>query len=102
MESRIGSIDDASAKQQELMRRINDEIGRISSAVTENAATSEQTAASTQQMNASAGQIKLALEHFKLRKRVPGKPYIPPEKADDKEFIEQATRNFYAHTQKRD
>lgn len=101
IEGRIGSIDDASARQQELMRRINDEIGRISSAVTENAATSEQTAASTQQMNASAVQIKHSLEHFKLRKRVPGKPYIPPEKADDKEFIEQATRNFYAHTQKR-
>ncbi|RJW50364.1 HAMP domain-containing protein [Lachnospiraceae bacterium OM02-31] len=102
IEERIGSIDDASARQQELMRRINEEIGRISSAVTENAATSEHTAASTQQMNAGAAQIKLAMDRFQLRKREPGKPYIPPEKADDKEFIELATRNFYAHAQKRD
>ena len=102
IEERIGSIDDASARQQELMRRINEEIGRISSAVTENAATSEHTAASTQQMNAGAAQIKLAMDRFQLRKREPGKPYIPPEKADDKEFIELATRNFYAHAQKKD
>ena len=102
IEERIGSIDDASARQQELMRRINEEIGRISSAVTENAATSEHTAASTQQMNAGAAQIKLAMDRFQLRKREPGKPYIPPEKADDKEFIERATRNFYAHAQKKD
>ena len=58
IEERIGSMDDASARQQELMNRINEEIGRISNAVT--------------------------------------------EKADDKEFIELAARNFYAYAQKRD
>ena len=70
--------------------------------MTENAATSEHTAASTQQMNAGAAQIKLAMDRFQLRKREPGKPYIPAGKADDKEFIELATPGiFYAHAQKK-
>lgn len=94
MEEKIGFIDTASARQQDLIRRVNDEINRISSAVTENAATSEQTAASTQQMNASAAQIKIAMQRFKLRKRVAGQPYIPPEKSGDPDFIELASRNY--------
>lgn len=94
VEVKILSIDDASSRQQELIQQINDEIDRISNAITQNAATSEENAASTEQMSASAAQIKLAMKHFNLRKRVMGKPYIPPEKSNDSKFIEEATQNY--------
>ena len=38
------------------------------------------------------------MEKFNLRKRQPGKAYIPPEKQGDYEFIKKAEEN-YKHTQ---
>lgn len=92
-----GSMDTigyASAEQQVLIERVRNEIDRISSAVTDNAANSEETAASTEQMNRSAEKIREAMERFNLRKREMGRPYIPPEKRNDMEFIALATQNY--------
>lgn len=94
IETSIYQIDQASDKQQHLIEQVTKEIERISGAVTENAAASEQTAASTEQMNANASEIHQAMKKFNLRKRVIGQPYIPPEKKDDSEFIEEATKNY--------
>lgn len=91
----IRRINTASDKQHTLMEEIEEEIGKISNVVTENAANSQETAASTQLMDSNAEQIRQAMERFKLRKREQGKPYIPPEKKNDKAFIERATKNYY-------
>lgn len=96
----IGMIDEASFKQKNLIREIHDEITKISDSVTSNAASSEETAASTQHMNISAEQIRKEMKRFNLRKRIEGKPYIPPEKVKDDEFIKLATQNYQAALQK--
>lgn len=90
----IHKIDTASEAQQEMMQHIHDEIGKISAAVADNAASSEETAASTQQMNDRADEIRAAMKRFNLRQRQPDAPYIPPEKQNDAEFIKIATENF--------
>lgn len=90
----IEEITCASQNQQTCMTDIRDEISRISSIVAENAASSEQTAAAMQEMNASAEFIRGEMQRFQLRKREPGKPYIPPEKAGDTEFIRIAEKNY--------
>lgn len=87
-------ISEASNRQQAYMEEIHEEIGKISTVVVANAAASEETAAATQQMNANADIIKREMKKFNLRKREAGKPYIPPEKANDEEFIRLATLNY--------
>lgn len=92
----ILGIDQASARQQDLILHIYQEIEKISSSVTMNAANSEETAAATQQMNGHAAEIRQAMKQFRLRHREDGKPYIPEEKRDDQAFIEEATRNYFS------
>lgn len=91
----VTQIASYSEQQQKDVASIHAEIRTISDVVAGNAAISEQTAAATQEMNDSATVIRKELEKFRLRKREAGKPYIPPEKADDPEFIRQATENFH-------
>lgn len=90
----IEEIKKASFQQQDCVIEVYDEIKKISSSVLDNAASSEETAAATQQMNASAELIRGAMYKFNLRKREPGKPYIPPEKENDEAFIQQAYKNY--------
>lgn len=96
IQQNILGIDRASQEQQRLICHIHQEIEKISSAVTMNAANSQETAASTQQMSSHAEEIRQAMKQFRLRHREPGKPYIPTEKQGDPDFIEQATRNYNA------
>lgn len=91
---KMDDILDASQEQQNCMDEIHGEIARISSVITENAASSEETAAATQQMNANAEFIRAEMKRFNLRKREPGKAYIPPEKANDEAFIYEAQMNY--------
>lgn len=90
----INGIHTASADQQAFIEQIHDEIRKISSVVVENAASSEETAAATMQMTQNADVIRKAMYKFNLRKREEGKPYIPPEKANDEEFIRLAYENY--------
>lgn len=83
-----------SDEQQEYIARIDEEVQKISGAVTDNAASSEETAAATQQMNEDAEIIRQEMKKFNLRKREAGKPYIPPEKREDEEFIRIAHENY--------
>lgn len=94
IQKNILGIDQASVQQQELISHIYQQIEKISSSVTTNAANSEETAASTEQMSSHAAEIRLAMKQFKLRHREAGKPYIPKEKQQDQKFIEEATRNY--------
>lgn len=90
----IEEIKKASFEQQDYIIEVHDEIKKISSSVQDNAASSQETAAATQQMNASAELIRDAMYKFNLRKREPGRPYIPPEKENDEAFIQQAYKNY--------
>lgn len=90
----IRRVNAASLQQQNHVQEIHSEISMISAIVEENAASSEETAAATQQMNSNAEYIRQEMARFNLRKREEGKPYIPPEKSQDPEFIRTATENY--------
>lgn len=90
----MNNIRKTSDEQQEYIAVIDDEVQKISGAVSDNAASSEETAAATQQMNDDAEIIRQEMRKFNLRKREAGKPYIPPEKAADQEFIRMAHENY--------
>lgn len=80
--------------QQDCMEEMEKSITEISDIVSTNAAASEETAAMSEEINKSAEVLKDSMSSFNLRQRVPGQPYIPPEKKDDKEFIAIATENY--------
>lgn len=90
----MNNIRKTSDEQQEYIAVIDEEVQKISGAVSDNAASSEETAAATQQMNDDAEIIRQEMRKFNLRKREAGKPYIPKEKANDEEFIRIAYENY--------
>ena len=85
---------DAGIRQKEQLGVIETDIQAISDAVDSNAAISEETAASCDLLNNSAESLRLAMSKFNLRKREPGKAYIPPEKQGDEEFKKLAQHNY--------
>ena len=87
-------IAETGAQQHKNMVDIAIQIDEISRDVSTNAATSEETAAMTSEISKNAEVLKASMGQFNLRNRQPGKPYIPPEKANDKEFIRVATENY--------
>lgn len=93
-------IADSSGAQQRDIAHIHEEIRKISNVVAGNAAISEQTAAATQEMNDSADVIKQSMQKFNLRNREEGKAYIPPEKQNDEQFIQEAQQNYQKAVQK--
>jgi len=80
--------------QMEQLHVIEKDIQVISDAVDSNAAISQETAASCDLLNESAENLRLAMSKFNLRKREPGKAYIPPEKENDEEFKKLAQKNY--------
>ncbi|MCM1166786.1 MAG: methyl-accepting chemotaxis protein [Lachnospiraceae bacterium] len=89
-----GKIAKSGATQHENMENIANDIDEISRIVSSNAASSEETAAMTLEISKNADVLKASMGQFNLRNREPGKPYIPPEKQNDKEFIRVATENY--------
>lgn len=87
-------IADSGAKQQTNMSDIELQVDEISRAVSTNAASSEETAAMTVEISRNAEVLKASMKQFNLRNRTPGKPYIPPEKKNDAEFVRVATENY--------
>lgn len=80
--------------QKENMDNIEKEIQKISDLVSNNAASSEETAAMTEEITKNAEVLKASMGQFHLRRREPGKPYIPAEKENDMEFVRVATENY--------
>ena len=80
--------------QQKNMEEIEKSITEISDIVSANAASSEETAAMTNEITTNANVLKESMKQFNLRDRKPGKPYIPPEKANDIDFVRVATENY--------
>lgn len=89
-----GKIAESGASQQEDMEHIEISIDEISKIVSSNAASSEETAAMTVEISRNSDVLKSSMKQFTLRAREPGKPYIPPEKANDAEFVRVATENY--------
>lgn len=89
-----GKIAESGAQQQKNMSDISLQIDEITRTVSTNAASSEETAAMTVEISRNADVLKASMKQFNLRNREPGKPYIPPEKANDKEFVRVATENY--------
>lgn len=87
-------ISDSGEHQLNNMNQIQQSIREISDHVTSNAASSEETAAMTVEISKNAEVLKASMKQFTLRDRKPGKPYIPPEKANDAEFVRVATENY--------
>lgn len=91
---RINDISTASDEQLTGISKVREEIEQISSTSQNNASISQESAASSEQMKKNADVLKQAMGKFNLRKRQMGKAYIPPEKRNDKEFIERANANY--------
>lgn len=89
-----GKIAESGAKQQAHMNNIEHQVNEISRSVSNNAASSERTAAMTVEISKNAEVLKSSMRQFHLRNRKPGKPYIPPEKMSDADFIRAATANY--------
>ncbi len=87
-------MNEAGQQQKDKMMEIEEEIKGISDAVDTNAAISEETAASCDLLNENAERLRQAMSKFNLRKREPGKAYIPPEKQGDEEFKKLAQHNY--------
>ncbi len=90
----IVDISNSSDMQNEYMSHIHEEISEINRVVSNNAAASEEFSAESQSMKRDAAILKEEMHQFNLRKREPGKPYIPPEKRYDAEFIKEASENY--------
>lgn len=86
----------ASSSDEQLhgIDQVNQEITQISQSASSNAAISEESAAASQVMQADAEKLRQAMSKFSLRRRKPGQAYIPPEKANDEEFIRCANEAF--------
>ena len=87
-------MNEAGLYQKGKMQGIEGDISSISDAVDTNAAISQETAASCDLLNANADRLRDAMGKFNLRKREPGKAYIPPEKQGDEEFKRIAQQNY--------
>ena len=88
----------SSTTQLECIEDIRANISGIMRETSNNVDISKNSANSSKEMQKNADLLKAEMEKFNLRKRQPGKPYIPPEKQGDYEFIKKAEEN-YRHTQ---
>lgn len=88
-------VSDASGEQLEGIGRVNEEIRRISQTTASNAAVSEEAAASSEEMRGHADILRQAISAFRLRERLPGQAYIPPEKRDDPGFVSHANEAYH-------
>ena len=88
----------SSNAQLDCIQEIKTNIAGIMNETASNAEISKNSANSSKDMQKNADLLKAEMSKFNLRKRQPGKAYIPPEKADDYEFIKTANEN-YKHTQ---
>lgn len=92
--SLIQDVATSSDEQLEGIVQINEQITRISDSAAGNAAISEESASASEEMSGNANQLREFMSKFNLRKRRAGAAYIPPEKANDPEFIRLANQSY--------
>lgn len=88
------TISKSGTLQESYMKDIEAMIRKISDSISDSAAASEETAAMSEEINKNAETLIDSVSQFTLRRRITGKPYIPPEKQNDSEFIKIATENY--------
>lgn len=93
-ESAVGSIYDASETQASKISDIHMSIETMLKISSDNVSSCEESSAASEKMHMNAGQLRQAMEKFNLRQRQYGKAYIPPEKANDDDFIRIANENY--------
>ena len=93
------TISESGTLQEEYMKDIEAKISAISDGISDSAAASEETAAMSEEINKNAETLIDSVSQFTLRRRINGKPYIPPEKQNDSEFIKIATENYNKYMQ---
>lgn len=93
------TISESGALQEEYMKDVEAKISEISDSISDSAAASEETAAMSEEINRNAETLRDSVKQFTLRIRTTGKPYIPPEKENDLEFIKIATDNYNKYMQ---
>ncbi|MGN0483912.1 MAG: methyl-accepting chemotaxis protein [Lachnospiraceae bacterium] len=93
------TISESGKLQEEYMKDIEMKISEISDSISDSAAASEETAAMGEEINKNAEILIESVSQFTLRRRTTGKPYIPPEKQNDTEFIKIATENYNKYMQ---
>lgn len=87
-------IQDASLEQQADIDNVNSNIEYITETVATNTVVCDEVTSASSIMNHNADILKDAMSKFHLRKRTPGKAYIPPEKQNDADFIKHANENY--------
>lgn len=87
-------ISSATTRQGEAISEVRSSIEIIAQVGHTLADFSQHTSSSSQSMKEQSKELQEQMSQFILRKREPGKPYIPTEKKDDLEFIRQATENY--------
>lgn len=93
------TISESGTLQAEYMKDIETKIREISDSISDSAAASQETAAMSEEINKNAETLRDSVSQFNLRRRITGKPYIPPEKQNDTEFIKIATENYNKYMQ---
>ena len=93
------TISESGTLQEEYMKDIEVKINEISDSISDSAAASEETAAMSEEITKNAETLRDSVSQFNLRRRINGKPYIPPEKQNDAEFIKIATDNYNKYIQ---
>lgn len=88
------TIAEAGEIQRKHIIEVKQNISEISNAIDNNAASSQEAASASDELRNNASELKASMDKFNLRKRTPGKPYIPPEKQNDPEFIHIAEMNY--------
>lgn len=83
-----------SSVQESNILSVQNTIQEINDVVASTAEASQETATQSAELKQSSAALKEAMNKFNLRKRTPGKPYIPPEKKNDPEFIRTAEENY--------
>lgn len=88
------TIAEAGEIQRKHIIEVKQNISEISDAIDNNAASSQEAASASDELRNNASELKASMDKFNLRKRTPGKPYIPPEKQNDPAFIHIAEMNY--------
>ncbi len=93
------NIAKATEHQSVAIERVNAGIAVVKEESAANVHLIEESWHASQDVQSSGQVLRRAMDKFKLRQREEGKAYIPPEKANDTDFIQEANANYQRYLQ---
>ncbi len=90
----MAEIQTATNNQTQSINEVNSGMTGIIAEVEANVSANAATLETTRCMEENAGKLKVFIDNFKLRQRQKGKAFIPEEKQNDADFIQQANQNL--------